>query len=114
MFGEIFIPQNIWKKQLICLEVEISAATKLTVLRQNLCCKIKQHRTIDSSFRLHDQFYTEKYSKVFLWNAWNVLTKMQRKKGQILYITGRDDQIAIWPVPNCLILHMSLINLLLI
>ena len=36
---------------------------------------------------------TEKYSKVFLWNVWNVLTRMRRKM-DILYIMARDDQIA--------------------
>ena len=51
------------------------------------------YRVIDTSFRLHGKLYTEKYSKIFLWNAWNVLTRMRRRKGQILYITGRDDQI---------------------
>ena len=38
------------------------------------------YRVIDTSFRLHDEFYAEKYSKVFLWNAWNVLTRMRRRK----------------------------------
>ena len=29
--------------------------------------------------------YDEKYSKVFLWNAWNILTRMQRRKNDRLY-----------------------------
>ena len=56
---------------------------------------IKQHRVIYTSFRLHGEFQAEEYSKVFLWNPWNVLTKMRRKKkGQILYIASGNDQIA--------------------
>ena len=37
-------------------------------------------RVIDASFRLHSEFYAEKYSKVFLWNLWNVLMRMCRTK----------------------------------
>ena len=36
----------------------------------------KQYRVINTSFRLYGGFYAEKYSKVFLWNEWNVLTRM--------------------------------------
>ena len=38
---------------------------------------------IDASFRLHGEFYAEKELKVFLWNPWNVFTRMcTRKKGK--------------------------------
>ena len=47
------------------------------------------------SFRLHDQFSSEKFSKVFLWNAWNVLTGMHRRKRTLSVYQSRDDQIAI-------------------
>ena len=39
----------------------------------------KQDRIIDASFRLHGEFYSEKYSKGFLWNPWNILTRMRRR-----------------------------------
>ena len=55
----------------------------------------KQDRVINTSFRFYGKFYAEKYSKVFLWNVWNVLTRILRRKHiQILYTTGRGDQIA--------------------
>ena len=80
----VFIPQNIWEKQLIHLgyvQDEILGTTILTVLSQNLCCKQrKQDGVIDASFRLYGEFQAEKYSMVFLWNSWNDLTRMQRKK----------------------------------
>ena len=76
-------------------EVEILAATKFNILSQNLCYKYtKQHRIVDTGFRFHGEFYIEKYSKVFLWNAWNVLMRMwKEEKGQILYIMGGDNRI---------------------
>ena len=40
----------------------------------------KQDRVIDASFRLCGELYTEIYSKVFLWNPWNVLMRMHRRK----------------------------------
>ena len=39
----------------------------------------KQDRVIDAIFGLHGKFKAEKYSKVFLCNPWNVLTRMRRK-----------------------------------
>ena len=52
----IFIPRNIWGKQLIRFRVEISAATKLAILNQNLCCRYSnQHGVIDASFRLYGE-----------------------------------------------------------
>ena len=35
---------------------------------------------MDANFRLNGKLYAEKYSKVFLWNPWNTLMRMQRKK----------------------------------
>ena len=44
-------------------EVEILAATKTTVLNQNLYCrKSKQYIVIDASFGCYVDFYAEKYS----------------------------------------------------
>ena len=41
-------------------EIEILAATKPTILSQNLCCKQrKQNRVIDTSFRLHGKLQAE-------------------------------------------------------
>ena len=81
------------------------------VLSQSLCCKYRASNKkllMLCSFRLHSEFYAEKYSKVLLWNAWNVLTRMQRgRKEQILYV-GDIGPIKLLPVPNCLILHTSL------
>ena len=48
------------------------------------------------SFRLHGEYYTERYSKAFLWNEWIILMTIQIRKGikgQVLYTSGRDDQI---------------------
>ena len=57
------------------------ANTNLTVLSQNLCCKKgQQDRIVDASFSLSGEFYAEKYLKVCLWNPWNVLTRMCRRK----------------------------------
>ena len=57
---------------------EISAATKPTVLSQNLCCmQSKQHKVTDASFRLYGGFQAEKYLMAFLWNPWNVLITME-------------------------------------
>ena len=72
--------------------------TKTTVLNQNLCCrKSKQDRVIDATFGCYGDLYAEKYSMEFLWNSWNVLTrihKKKRKKGHFLYIGGRAILIA--------------------
>ena len=35
---------------------------------------------VEKHHRFHGEFYAEKYSKVFLWNVWNVLTRMRRRK----------------------------------
>ena len=51
------------------------------------------YRVTDVSFRHDGKVWAEKYSKVFLWNAWNVLTRMRRRKKLILYNRGRDNQI---------------------
>ena len=78
-------------------------ATKLIILSQNLCCKLrKQHTAIDTSFKLHGEFYTEKYSKIILWNAWNVLTSMRRRKkiNMILPVHVRVGMLKSLPVPN--------------
>ena len=71
-------------------------ATNLTILSQNLCCKQrKEDRVINVSFRLHGEFYAKKYLKVFLWNPWNVLTRMhRRKKRHFCTYLRRDNQIA--------------------
>ena len=44
-----------------------------------------RYRVIDARFKLHGES-----SKVFLWNPWNVLTRMHRrkKKQRFLYILG--------------------------
>ena len=71
------------------------ATTKLNVLSQNLCCKQRKHdNIINASFKLHNELYGDEYSKVFLWNARNVLMRMHIKKRQILHIVGRHNQIA--------------------
>ena len=64
---------------------------------------------------LYSEFYAEKYSKVFLWNAWNVLMRMHRKKEKY------DTFFKLWvgkikslPLPNCLTLHTSLMDSMLI
>ena len=55
------------------------------------------------------------YSKKgFLWNVWNVLTRLHRSKKKKNYDTfctplGKDDQIAI-PVSNCSIICMSFMD----
>ena len=64
---------------------------------QNLCCKyINQDRVIDAVFRICGKFYAERYSKVFVWNPWNVLMRMHRRKKNDISCTllGRDKQIA--------------------
>ena len=38
------------------------------------------HRVIDTGFRLHGEFYDEKYSNIFSWNAWNVLIRVHRRR----------------------------------
>ena len=60
-----------------------------------------QHGVIDTSFRLHGEFYAKKCSKVFLWNIWNLLTRIHRRKmkqetkNDAFCTPGsRDDQIA--------------------
>ena len=61
--------------------VEISAATKLTTVRQKLCCrKSKLYRVTDTSFEFQGEFQTEKYSKAFLWDPWNVFNEDTQKK----------------------------------
>ena len=53
------------------------AASKLAVLSRNLCCKWrKEHTVMYTSFRLHSEFYAEKYSEAFLRNRQNVSTRM--------------------------------------
>ena len=62
----IFIPRNIWEKQLIHLGSEKLAATMLTVLSQNVAMlqvEKATYRVIDTSFRLYNEFYAEKYSR---------------------------------------------------
>ena len=52
VFGDIY-PTEYMGKQMIHLGGEISATTKLVFLSQKLCCRqSKQHRVIDTSFRL--------------------------------------------------------------
>ena len=43
-----------------------------------------------------NSIYAQKYSDVFLWNAWNVLTRMRRRKKCDTFCTykDRDDKIA--------------------
>ena len=51
---------------------------------------------IDASFRLHGEFYAEKYSKIFLWNPWNVSTRISRRMKEnntLCTPLGRDNQI---------------------
>ena len=36
----------------------------------------ENNRVIDTSFRLHGEFYAENTQRYFLWNKWNVLMKM--------------------------------------
>ena len=43
----------------------------------------KQHILVYTSFILHGKFCTEKYSKVVLWIAWNVIMKMYRRRERI-------------------------------
>ena len=64
---------------------------------------------IDASFRLHGKVQVEQYLKVFLWNAWNFLTRMHRsKKGQILYIRVGTIK-SLW-ILNCLIFSTSFMD----
>ena len=43
-----------------------SVTTKLTILCQSFCCKYrKEHRVIDTSFRLHGEFYTKNAQRYF-------------------------------------------------
>ena len=70
--------------------------------------QLEKVTVIDASFRLHIASYSK---KSFLWNAWNVLTRLHRRKKKKKYDTfctslGRDDQIAI-PVSYCVILAMQ-------
>ena len=61
---------------------------------------------IDTSFRLHGEFCAEKYSKMFLWNAWNVLMRMHRRKKDknmtlsIHALAGTIKSLAVLAVPN--------------
>ena len=51
---------------------------------------------IDASFRLHGEFYAEKYSKIFLLNPWNVSTRISRRRKEnntLCTPLGRDNQI---------------------
>ena len=50
----IFIPQNIWEKQLIRFRVEISAATKLTVLSESSACAAGRANNIELSMLVSD------------------------------------------------------------
>ena len=71
VFGDIYSTKYMGKStDTYIWDVEILAAKKFNILSQNLCCKYrKQHRIVDASFRFLGEFYIEKYSKVFLWNA---------------------------------------------
>ena len=54
-------------------------------------------------FTLHGEFYAEKYSKVLLWNAWNVLMRMHRKKRKYdTFLTLKEGTIKSLPEPNYL------------
>ena len=65
-----------------------------------------RYRVIDATFKLHAES-----SKVFLWNAWNVLTRMhRRKKKTTLPVHPRVEMIKSLLVPNCLILRMNLMD----
>ena len=74
MVGDIY-PTKIYGKTTDTLE-------KLKFqLPQNLLFLAKTFAASRASdFMVNKLFYTEKYSKVFLWNAWNVLTMMQRRR----------------------------------
>ena len=63
--------------------------------------------TIDTSFRLHGEFYAKICSKGFLWNAWNVLKRMRTKRKKDRSCTSQVGMFKSLPVPNSLILHKS-------
>ena len=59
------------------------AATKLIVLSKTYVTSRESNiELLILVSEFHDETYAEKYSKVFLWNAWNVLTRIRRKKGE--------------------------------
>ena len=114
--GDTYLSHEIYEKNSRYIwQVKILATTKPTILSQNLCCRYsKQHKVMDASIRLCDEFQSEKYSMAFLWNPWNILTRIRRRKKKITVRTLQVGTIKSLLVPNCSMSWTSLMDLVVI
>ena len=102
MFGDIYPMKYMEKATDTFKRMKFQLSQVLPSLNQNLRSKQRKqdilYVVIDTSFRLHGEFYAEKELKVFLWNPQNVFTRMHRRKEGKIDVSctssGRDDQIA--------------------
>ena len=92
----IFIPQNIWEQQLIHLRGWNFGYHKTYRFRPKLMLQLEKARlSYWCQFQISRWILRWKYSKVFMWNPWNVLIRMHRRKNKTFCTsTGRDDQVA--------------------